>query len=314
MSAIEGLAVATPSSPTSSSRSAPPSSPSCSSSSASGRTGSAGSSARSWSCGSPCSPCSACRRSSRDPAILRGLSPHYAVLFVVEHPLIAFVAMGAVVLSITGAEALYADMGHFGAAAHPPRVVPRRLPCPDAQLPRAGRPDPRQTRPRRSNPFFLLAPGWAALPARRARDGRHGHRLAGGDLRRLLGLPPGRASGLPAPAHGAAHLQARSAARSTSRRSTGPLRRRACCCSWCSGSSARLATAYGLAVTGTFLITTTLFLIFARVRVGLGPRWKLAAARVPLGGPGADLLRRQPHQGRPRRLAAAAHRARSSPR
>ena len=37
-------------------------------------------------------------------------------------------------------------------------------------------------------------------------------------------------------------------------------------------SSARLATAYGLAVTGTFLITTTLFLIFARVRVGLGPR------------------------------------------
>jgi len=50
----------------------------------------------------------------RDPAIIRGLSPHYAVLFVFDHPVIAFVAMGAVVLSITGAEALYADMGHFG--------------------------------------------------------------------------------------------------------------------------------------------------------------------------------------------------------
>ena len=52
----------------------------------------------------------------RDPSILAGLSPHYAVLFVAEHPGIAFVAMGAVVLSITGAEALYADMGHFGRA------------------------------------------------------------------------------------------------------------------------------------------------------------------------------------------------------
>ena len=93
------------------------------------------------------------------PRILRGLSPHYAVLFVVEHPVIAFVAMGAVVLSITGAEALYADMGHFGRGAHPPRVVPGGLPGPDAQLPRAGRADPRATR-HGGNPFFLLPPDW----------------------------------------------------------------------------------------------------------------------------------------------------------
>jgi KUP system potassium uptake protein len=46
--------------------------------------------------------------------VLQGLSPSWAVLFVVAHPAIAFVAMGAVVLVITGAEALYADMGHFG--------------------------------------------------------------------------------------------------------------------------------------------------------------------------------------------------------
>jgi KUP system potassium uptake protein len=49
-------------------------------------------------------------------SILKGLSPSYAVAFVLEHPGVAFVAMGAVVLAITGAEALYADMGHFGRA------------------------------------------------------------------------------------------------------------------------------------------------------------------------------------------------------
>ncbi|MGH3374551.1 MAG: KUP/HAK/KT family potassium transporter, partial [Actinoallomurus sp.] len=48
------------------------------------------------------------------PGIIAGLSPTYAGAFVLEHPYVAFVAMGAVVLSITGAEALYADMGHFG--------------------------------------------------------------------------------------------------------------------------------------------------------------------------------------------------------
>lgn len=49
-----------------------------------------------------------------NPGILRALSPHYAVLFAVDRPGVAFIAMGAVVLTITGAEALYADMGHFG--------------------------------------------------------------------------------------------------------------------------------------------------------------------------------------------------------
>lgn len=48
------------------------------------------------------------------PAILSALLPHHAVLFALRSPLFAFFAMGAVVLSVTGAEALYADMGHFG--------------------------------------------------------------------------------------------------------------------------------------------------------------------------------------------------------
>lgn len=48
------------------------------------------------------------------PGVLQGLSPTWAISFLVAHPYITFVAMGAVVLVITGAEALYADMGHFG--------------------------------------------------------------------------------------------------------------------------------------------------------------------------------------------------------
>src|SRR3954451_14442221 len=56
----------------------------------------------------------------RDPAILKALSPTYGAAFIPAHPYIAFVAMGAVVLAITGAEALYADMGHFG-----PQPIPR---------------------------------------------------------------------------------------------------------------------------------------------------------------------------------------------
>ena len=48
------------------------------------------------------------------PSVLRAVSPHYALAFMLDRPLVAFIAMGAVVLTITGAEALYADMGHFG--------------------------------------------------------------------------------------------------------------------------------------------------------------------------------------------------------
>ncbi len=48
------------------------------------------------------------------PAILGALSPHYAAIFIWNNPLTAFIACGAIVLVITGAEALYADMGHFG--------------------------------------------------------------------------------------------------------------------------------------------------------------------------------------------------------
>ena len=51
-----------------------------------------------------------------DPSILRALSPHYGIEFFVNRPGTAFLALGSIVLAVTGAEALYADMGHFGRA------------------------------------------------------------------------------------------------------------------------------------------------------------------------------------------------------
>ena len=52
---------------------------------------------------------------ARDPTVLLALSPTYAVGFLAGNPLAAFLSLGAVVLAVTGTEALYADMGHFGA-------------------------------------------------------------------------------------------------------------------------------------------------------------------------------------------------------
>ena len=51
-----------------------------------------------------------------DPSILRGLSPHYGILFLIDNGFLGFVVLGSVFLAVTGAEALYTDMGHFGKA------------------------------------------------------------------------------------------------------------------------------------------------------------------------------------------------------
>jgi KUP system potassium uptake protein len=99
----------------------------------------------------------------RAPQILSAASPHHAVLFLVQHGSVAFLVLGAVFLSVTGAEALYADMGHFG--ARPIRQAWFALVFPALGLNYLGEAalllgDPEAAR----NPFFLLAPGWAVLP------------------------------------------------------------------------------------------------------------------------------------------------------
>ena len=98
-----------------------------------------------------------------DPSILRALSPHHAVEFVVRDPRLAFFALGAVILTVTGAEALYADMGHFGrrpivlgwlCVVFPSLIINYLGQC--AML--LG--DPKTI----ANPFFLMAPEALRLP------------------------------------------------------------------------------------------------------------------------------------------------------
>ena len=94
-------------------------------------------SVRSSCCGSSCSPSPASLQIVQQPAILAALNPLHAWQFLHERGWHLFVAVGAIVLALTGAEALYADMGHFG--KKPIRLAWNGLvlPCAGAQLHRA---------------------------------------------------------------------------------------------------------------------------------------------------------------------------------
>jgi KUP system potassium uptake protein len=97
------------------------------------------------------------------PVILEALSPSYAIGFLFGHFGTAFYSLTAVVLAVTGAEALYADMGHFG---RPPiRRAWLLVVFPACILNYLGQGALILGHPASiSNPFFLLAPGWARLP------------------------------------------------------------------------------------------------------------------------------------------------------
>jgi KUP system potassium uptake protein len=97
------------------------------------------------------------------PEILWAISPHYAVKFIWDNPGTTFIILGAVVLCVTGGEALYADMGHFG--KKPIRLAWFSIVMPSLTLNYFGQgalllsnPDAVQ------NPFFMMAPDWALIP------------------------------------------------------------------------------------------------------------------------------------------------------
>ncbi|HEX3142262.1 MAG TPA: potassium transporter Kup [Rhizobacter sp.] len=99
----------------------------------------------------------------RNPAVLWALSPHYALIFLGAHPGIAFIALGSVVLCVTGAEALYADMGHFG--KRPIRLAWFSLVMPALVLNYFGQGAMLLVQPENvNNPFFEMAPQWALFP------------------------------------------------------------------------------------------------------------------------------------------------------
>jgi KUP system potassium uptake protein len=211
------------------------------------------------------------------PEILKALSPTYALSFLFGHFSTAFFSLTGVVLAVTGAEALYADMGHFG---RPPiRRAWLLVVFPACILNYMGQGALILRNPGNSSgPFFLLAPGWARIP-----------------MVFLAGVATVIASqavitGAFSVAHQAARLGylPRLRIKYTSEEMIGQIY--IPFINWLLlvavltlvltfRSSAALAYAYGTAVTGTITITTLLFFYYARHQW----RWPLWVV-LPLGG------------------------------
>jgi KUP system potassium uptake protein len=193
----------------------------------------------------------------QDPSVLQALSPLHGVRFFMANGLHGFLVLGAVVLCITGGEALYADMGHFG--KRPIRLAWLGVAMPALVLNYFGQGalllrDPAA----RESPFYLLCPEWALYP--------------------MIGLATAAAivasqaliSGAFSLTHQAVQLgySPRVTVRHTSRTEIGQIYIPevnwligASCIALVIGfkTSSDLAAAYGIAVTGTMSITTLLF-------------------------------------------------------
>jgi KUP system potassium uptake protein len=103
----------------------------------------------------------------REPQVLFALDPHYGLAFVAAHGWAGVLVLGSVVLSFTGAEALYADMGHFGRA--PIRAAWLSFVFPALVLNYFGQGAlalyaPEAAKDPNFNPFFQLVPGWGQIP------------------------------------------------------------------------------------------------------------------------------------------------------
>jgi KUP system potassium uptake protein len=213
---------------------------------------------------------------ARHPGILRALSPTYGAQFLLEHGGVAFVALGAVVLVVTGAEALYADMGHFGRAAI--RRAWFFVVFPALTLNYLGQGSLILRSPKSvANPFFLLLPGWARIPMV--------------FLATVATVIASQAviSGAFSVSQQAVQLGflPRLAIRHTSQREVGQIYMPAVNAGMFAavlgivigfGSATALASAYGVAVTGTFVLTTILFLAVAVLL------WRKPTRLVALGG------------------------------
>ena len=204
------------------------------------------------------------------PEILKALSPTYALTFIVGHFEIAFFALTAVVLAVTGAEALYADMGHFGRKAITRAWLFLVLPALALNYLGQGALLIGDARTMRA-PFFLLIPSWALWPmvilataatVIASQAVITGAFSVASQAARIGYLPRIRVIHTSAAREGQIYVP------------------------WINGlltvavltlvlafrSSERLAYAYGMAVTGTITITLLLFLYYARTRWG-APLW-----------------------------------------
>ncbi len=210
---------------------------------------------------------------ARHPEVLLALSPTYAIGFVIHHPWGAFLALGASVLAVTGAEALYADLGHFG--RKPIFLAWMLLAFPALLLNYLGQGALLLEKPEAlASPLFSLAPQWALIPlvilatvatviasqaviAGAFSIVRQAIRASFLPRLKVVQTSPVQGGQIYLPVVnmilflGVVILVAQF------------------------GSSERLASAYGLAVTGTLLLELTLFLVFAHF-VWHWKWWKIA--------------------------------------
>ena len=208
------------------------------------------------------------------PAILAAINPWYGVTFFVQHGFVGFAALGAVFLAVTGAEALYADMGHFG--RKPIKLAFFSLVLPALLLNYFGQGalllrDPTAV----VNPFYLLAPRWFLYPLLL--------------ISTLAAIVASQAliSGVFSLARQAVQLgfSPRLMIVHTSEQESGQIYVPQINKALMIGtllivvgfrSSGALGAAYGIAVTGTMAITTLLFAVVARVR-WQWPMWKVVS-------------------------------------
>ncbi|MCV7016095.1 potassium transporter Kup [Mycolicibacterium madagascariense] len=204
------------------------------------------------------------------PEILKALSPTYALSFVFGHFHIAFFALAAVVLAVTGAEALYADMGHFG--RRPITLAWLFVVLPACVLNYFGQGalilgDQSLV----SAPFFLLIPHWARLPMVLLATAATiiasqavitGAFSVAAQAAKLGLLPRLRIIHTSASAYGQVYVPA----------INWMLMVSVLILVFAFESSAKLAYAYGMAVIGTITIVTLLFFYLARTRWGT-PLW-----------------------------------------
>ena len=200
---------------------------------------------------------------AQHPGVLRALSPTYGAQFFVAHGGVAFIALGSVVLAVTGAEALYADMGHFGAG--PIRRAWFLLVFPALTLNYLAQGSLLLRSPKAiANPFFLLLPSWAQIPM-----------VILATVATVI-ASQSVISGAFSVTRQAVQLGflPRLTIRQTSDSEVGQVYVPAVNLSLfvtviaivvSFGSSAALASAYGVAVTGTFILNTILFLAVARL-------------------------------------------------
>ncbi|BBY94887.1 putative potassium transport system protein kup [Mycobacterium gallinarum] len=207
-----------------------------------------------------------------NPEILKALSPTYALEFMAGHFHIAFFALAAIVLSVTGAEALYADMGHFGRRAITYGWLGLVLPACTLNYFGQGAlvlGDESTV----AAPFFLLTPEWARIPMVLLATAATviasqavitGAFSVASQAARLGYLPRLRIEHTSASTIGQIYVPWINAV----------LMVAVLILVFAFRSSAALAYAFGMAVTGTITITTTLFFYYARTRWGW-PLWSV---------------------------------------